>query len=130
MVQIECEYTFEYLPGIDWPSNPRVVDAATPLPKRTAARRDPTETGVGAILKGIRDEPIPLQILELLEAQLIPTVGVVAALPEGTGNVLQIVQAQLGLDLLLEARVALEVLRGWRHGWTGTSGALGGVGRF
>ena len=105
------------------------MDAATPLPKRAAARRNPAEAGVGAILGGIRDESIPLQILELLEAQLIPPVGVVAALPEGTGDVLEVVQAQLGLDLVLAAGVALEVLRGRRYGRTGASGALGGGGR-
>lgn len=92
------------------------MNTATPLPKRTATRRNPTEAGVGAILGGVRDESIPLQILELLEAQLIPTVGVVAALTEWTGNVLQVVQAELGLDLVLAAGIALEVLRRWRYG--------------
>lgn len=122
-----------HLPGTGWPGNPRIVDAATPLPKRTATRRNPTETRVGAILGGIRDEPIPFQILELLEAQLVPTVGVVAALPKRARNVFQVVQAQLGLDLALATRIALEVLRRWRYGRTGrtgTSGILGGGGRW
>ena len=115
MVQMDTLNSI-HLPGTDGPSNPRIVDAATPLPKRTATRRNPTEAGVGAILGGVRDESIPLQILELLEAQLVPTVGVVATLPKRARDVLQVVQAQLGLDLVLTAGIALEVLRRWRYG--------------
>lgn len=117
-----------HLPGTDWSDNSRIVDTATPLPKRTATRRNPTKTGVGAILGSVGDESIPLQILELLETQLIPTMGVTAALTEWTRNVFQVVQTQLGLDHVLAARVALEVLWRWRYGRTGTSGTFGGGG--
>ena len=98
------------------------MDAAASLPEGAASRHDPAQAGVGPVLGGVGDQPVPLQLLEPLEAQLVPPVGVVAPLPERANDVLEVVQAQLGLDLGLALRVAPEVL------WRGrcSSGTWGG----
>ena len=115
----------KHSPGVGRSGGPRIVDAAASLSEGTASRRDPAQAGVGPVLSGVGDQPVPLQLLEPLEAQLVPPVGVIATLPERADDVLEVVQAQLGLDLGL-AGVAPEVLRRRRCSGTGGGGLLAG----
>jgi len=116
----------KHSPGVGRSGGPRIVDAAASLSEGTASRRDPAQAGVGPVLSGVGDQPVPLQLLEPLEAQLVPPVGVIATLPERADDVLEVVQAQLGLDLGLAVRVAPEVLRRRRCSGTGGGGLLAG----